>query len=118
MGFTTHIYKCNKCNKEFIYTSRQSHPTSYHKCKIKPVKQMEKKDFKHLNIILHPDTKIDDDIRRHQHEYWQKRINMRIDYLTPLINECNSNGYDLATISKELHEEWLELHEVKRFYKF
>ena len=48
MGFTTHIYKCNKCNKEFIYTSRQSHPTSYHKCKIKPVKQMEKKDFKHL----------------------------------------------------------------------
>lgn len=118
MGFTTHIYKCDKCNKEFIYTSKQSHPKTYHKCKFKPVKQMEKKDFEHMNLVLHPYTKMDKSEKTYQYEYWQKRINMRIDYLTPLINECNTNGYDLATISKELHEEWLELHEVKRFYNF
>ena len=79
---------------------------------------MEKKDFEHMNLVLHPSTKMDKSEKTYQYEYWQKRINMRIDYLTPLINECNTNGYDLATISKELHEEWLELHEVKRFYNF
>lgn len=118
MGFTTHLWKCDKCNKEFIYTSRQSHPTSYHKCKLKPVKQMEKKDFEHMNVVLHSSTKMDKSEKTYQYEYWQKRINMRIQYLTPLINECSNKGYDLATISKELHEEWIELHEVKRFYNF
>lgn len=117
MGFTTHIWKCDKCNKEFIYTSKQSHPTTYHKCKFKPVKQMEKKDFEHMNLVLHPSTKMDKSEKTYQYEYWQKRINLRIEYLTPLINECKDKGYDLATISKELHEEWIELHEVKRFYK-
>lgn len=118
MGFTTHIYKCDKCSKEYIYTSKQKHPSLWHKCKLKPVKQMEKKDFEQLHMILSPSTKLDDQIRLHQFEYWQKRINLRIEYLRPLINECNNNGYDLATISKELHEEWIELHEVKRFYNF
>ena len=118
MGYTTHLYKCEKCNKEIIYTSKQNHPTLWHKCKHQPVKQMEKKDFEHLDLILNPDTKMDFEIRRHQHEYWKKRINLRIEYLKPLINECSNKGYDLATISKELHEEWLQLHEVKRFYNF
>lgn len=118
MGFTTHLYKCHKCNIDIFYTNKQPHPTLWHKCKLKPVKQMEKKDFEQLNLIMHSDTKIDDKIKIHQYEYWQNRINLRIDYLIPLINECNDKGYELATISKELHEEWLELHEVKRFYKF
>lgn len=79
---------------------------------------MERKDFEHMNIVLHPSIKMDKSEKKYQYEYWQKRINMRINYLTPLINECNNNGYDLATISKELHEEWIELHEIKRFYNF
>lgn len=118
MGFTTHIYKCKKCNKEILYTSKQNHPTQWHKCKPKPVKQVEKKDFEHLQMILDPSTKVEDEIRANQYEYWQQRINLRIDYLTPLIEECSSKGYDLSTLSKELHEEWLQLHEIKRFYKF
>jgi hypothetical protein len=118
MGFTTHLYKCKKCNKEILYTSKQMHPTQWHKCKIKLVKQMEKKDFEHLQMILEPSTKVSSSIIAHQYEYWQQRVNLRIEYLTPLIDECSLKGYDLSTLSKELHEEWLELHEIKRFYKF
>lgn len=118
MGFTTHLYKCQNCNKEILYTSKQKHPTQWHKCKIKPVKQVNKKDIEHLQMILDPNTNIEDEIRSHQYQYWKQRINLRIDYLTPLINECSLKGYDLSTLSKELHEEWIELHEIKRFYKF
>jgi hypothetical protein len=118
MGFTTHLYKCGKCNVEILYTSKQSHPTLWHRCKLKPVKQVEKKDFEHINLVLNPNNDINPEDKRYQYEYWEKRINLRIEYLTPLINECNQKGYCLATLSKELHEEWLQLHEVKRFYKF
>lgn len=35
MGATIHIYKCSHCGKEIIYTSKESHPSQYHKCDIK-----------------------------------------------------------------------------------
>lgn len=118
IGYYIGIWKCDECSKEHIYTSRQKHPSVFHNCKLKPVKQVEKKDFEHLHLVLSPNNNISNDDKRHQYEYWEKRINLRIKYLTPLINECNEKGYCLATLSKELHEEWLQLHEVKRFYKF
>jgi DNA-directed RNA polymerase subunit RPC12/RpoP len=117
MGYTTHIYKCDKCKKEFIYTSNQIHPTVYHKCKPKPFKQMDKKDFEHMNMFLQ-NKDIDQATKASNFEYWKKRINGRIEYLTPLMDECIKKGIDIATLSKELHEEWIELHEHKRFYNF
>jgi hypothetical protein len=35
MGFTTHLWKCNKCNEQILYTSKQKHPSINHKCKNK-----------------------------------------------------------------------------------
>lgn len=35
MGATIHIYKCPLCEKEIIYTSKESHPSQYHKCDLK-----------------------------------------------------------------------------------
>lgn len=35
MGATIHIYKCSDCGKEIIYTSKESHPSQYHKCDVK-----------------------------------------------------------------------------------
>ena len=118
MGYTTHLYKCDNCNKEFLYTSKQAHPITWHRCQLKPIKQMDKKSFEHLAYILDPKSNIDEETRHHQYEYWKNRINLRIQYIQPVINECMNKGYDIATISKELHDEWIELHEVKRFYKF
>jgi hypothetical protein len=33
MGFTTHLWKCNECQKQVLYTSRQKHPSTNHQCK-------------------------------------------------------------------------------------
>ena len=35
MGATIHIYKCPDCGKEIIYTSKELHPSQYHKCDVK-----------------------------------------------------------------------------------
>jgi hypothetical protein len=80
-------------------------------------KQMEKKDFEHMNMFLQ-NKDIDPTTKASNFEYWKKRINGRIEYLTPLMDECIKKGIDIATLSKELHEEWIELHEHKRFYNF
>lgn len=32
MGFTTHYWRCDECNKELLYTSKQAHPSLTHKC--------------------------------------------------------------------------------------
>lgn len=32
MGFTTHLWKCNECQKQVLYTSRQKHPSINHQC--------------------------------------------------------------------------------------
>jgi hypothetical protein len=116
MGFTTHLWKCKYCEKETIYTSRQKHPSLYHNCKIKERRQMEPSDFYNLNEILHDrgcKTTAGD-----QFEYWKKRINERIKYLEPLIQELRNKKISLATLSKELNQEWLELIEVKEYYNF
>jgi hypothetical protein len=116
MGYTTHIYKCKYCEKQIIYTSNQKHPSFTHKCKLKERKQMEPDNFYHLNEVLHDKENI---VKNgDQYDYWKKRINERIDYLTPLMDELKSKGISLATLSKELHQEWIELLEVKEYFKF
>jgi hypothetical protein len=35
MGFTTHLWKCNKCDEQILYISKQKHPSFNHKCKDK-----------------------------------------------------------------------------------
>jgi hypothetical protein len=116
MGFTTHLWKCNKCDKQILYTSRQNHPSINHKCKLKERKQMEPENFYHLNKVLHHKGCLVNN--GDQYDYWKKRINERIKYLTPLMDELKSKGISLATLSKELHQEWIELIEVKEYFKF
>jgi hypothetical protein len=114
MRFTTHLFKCKYCEKEIIYTSKQKNPYYSHNCKLKERKQMEANDFYNLNTILHDrNCKI---TYGDQYEYWKKRINERILYLTPLMNELKTKGISLATLSKELHQEWLELIECKEYF--
>jgi hypothetical protein len=84
--------------------------------KIKERKQMEQNDFYNLSLILNPENK---KIKSgDQYEYWKKRINERILYLTPLLDELKEKKINLATLSKELHEEWLMLLETKEYYNF
>ena len=81
---------------------------------MKERKQMEPNDFYNLNEILHHNgRKIS---KGDQYDYWRKRINERIEYLTPLMNELKQKGINLATLSKELHQEWLELIEYKEYF--
>lgn len=35
MGFTTHLWKCNKCDEQILYISKQKHPSINHECKNK-----------------------------------------------------------------------------------
>jgi hypothetical protein len=116
MGYTTHIYKCKYCEKKIIYTSNQKHPSFTHKCKLKERKQMEPDNFYHLNEVLHDKGNVVQN--GDQYDYWKKRINERIEYLTPLMDELKVKGISLATLSKELHQEWVELLEVKEYFKF
>jgi hypothetical protein len=84
------------------------------KYSLKERKQMEPNDFYQMYEILH-----DKGCRitfGDQYEYWTKRIRERILYLTPLMNELKQKGISLATLSKELHQEWIELLEVKEYY--
>lgn len=119
MGHQTQVWKCKFCKKLHIYNNKYKYCNCIENMK-KPVKQMEEKDFRFMNDVLDSSNlkNISPNERNTQFEYWKKRLNLRIEYLTPLINECNIKGIDLATISKELHEEWLELHEAKRYYNF
>jgi hypothetical protein len=116
MGYTTHIYKCKYCEKQIIYTSNQKHPSFTHKCKLKERKQMEPENFYHLNKVLHHKGCLVNN--GDQYDYWKKRINERIEYLMPLMDELKHKGISLATLSKELHQEWIELLEVKEYFKF
>jgi hypothetical protein len=84
--------------------------------KLKERKQMEPENFYHLNKVLHDKGCLVNN--GDQYDYWKKRINERIKYLTPLMDELKSKGISLATLSKELHQEWIELIEVKEYFKF
>lgn len=75
---------------------------------------MELNDFYRLNEILHHKGCIIN--TGDQYDYWKKRINERIEYLNPLMNELKQKGINLATLSKELHQEWIELIECKEYY--
>jgi hypothetical protein len=79
-------------------------------------KQMEKKNFEAMHEILH----INNGKRTcgDQYEYWKKRVNERINFIQPLIDELKLKGISLGTLSKELNEEWLELNESKEYYNF
>ena len=41
MGFYTHLWKCNECLEQFLYTSNQRHPSINHKCKLKKQNKMK-----------------------------------------------------------------------------
>lgn len=74
---------------------------------------MEPDNFYHMHKILKDNKSCGD-----QYEYWKKRINERIEYLKPLMNELKEKGISLATLSKELHQEWIELLECKEYFNF
>ena len=114
MEFTTHTYKCKYCEQKILYTRKQKHQTLIHNCKLKKMKQVEPSDFYRLNEILH-DKKCKITCG-YQYDYWKRRINERIEYLTPLMNELKIKGISLATLSKELHQEWIELIECKEYF--
>ena len=76
---------------------------------------MEPSDFYRMYQILEVES-IEETERLRQFNYWTKRINERILYLTPLMNELKHKGINLATLSKELHQEWLELIKCKEYY--
>jgi hypothetical protein len=84
--------------------------------KLKERKQMEPENFCYLNEVLHDKGCVVN--TGDQYDYWKKRINERIEYLTPLMDELKVKGISLATLSKELHQEWIELIEVKEYFKF
>ena len=79
---------------------------------------MEKPDFNYMYHVLSGETGIDATQKQYQFEYWEKRVLGRIDYLTPLIQECKKKGVDLITLSKELYNEWIELHTCVDYYGF
>jgi hypothetical protein len=99
----------------------QNKKTVFNKCKCNRTtamyKRMDKKDFEHMNLVL-MDTTLDEILRHENYVYWKKRVNGRIEDLTPLINECKEKNIPLFNLSPELHEEWIELHNVKLFYNF
>jgi hypothetical protein len=89
------------------------------KCvKKKPVKQMDEKDFNHMNLVLSEASGLGAIEKQCQYNYWQKIVIERIEYLTPLIKECEENKFDLMTLSKELAQEWIELHDAVDLYLF
>lgn len=79
---------------------------------------MEKKDFEHMNMVLYNNLGQTKRQKEDQFIYWEKRVLSRIDYLTPLIEECKNKGLDLRTISLELSNEWIELHTCVDYYGF
>jgi hypothetical protein len=117
MGWTTHFWKCNNCNYETVYTSRQTHPSKNHKCKTIERMQFDEYTFERMDMILHTGERVKM-TGGDQYEYWKKRVNDRIKYLTPLIDEVKEKGLNLWCISKELNQEWLLLIESVEYHKF
>lgn len=76
---------------------------------------MEPNDFYRMYQILEVES-IEETERLRQFNYWTKRVVERIEYLKPLIEELKLKKIDLSTLSKELHQEWLDLIEVRKFY--
>ena len=46
--------------------------------------------------------------------FWYNEINKRLDYLKPLLDELESNGMELKTVSIELNQEIFEITELKK----
>jgi hypothetical protein len=112
MGHQVLYSFCRKCGG--MWGSRNSKQI-FNDCKcanMKPRKQMKKEDFEILHIIMNDKTMNDS-----TKSYWGRRVVERIDYLKPLISECQQKKIDLSTLSEELHKEWIELNEVREFYK-
>ena len=80
--------------------------------------QLDEYTFKRMEFALHKEDEITKINCGDQYNYWKKRINERIEYLTPLMNELKEKGYNLALISKELHQEWILLIESKEYFNF
>ena len=80
-------------------------------------KHMEKKDFEDMNAFL-KDLTILSHVKQGVYEYWKARVNERIKMLTPLIEELKEKHITLLEVSPQLHEEWVDLHDVKLFYQF
>lgn len=118
MGHQMYYNFCKICGGMRGWMNKK---TVFNECKCNRInsiyKQMYKKDFEHMNTILN-DLSIETTIKRENYVYWQKRVNGRIELLTPLVNECKEKNIDLFTLSNELHEEWIELHNVKLYYNF
>jgi hypothetical protein len=77
----------------------------------KMIKQMTPNDFEQM-YLSYKDTGTDKQTR----DFWAKRVNERIEYIKPLIKECLDKGIDLSCLSRELHQEWIELLMVKDYY--
>jgi hypothetical protein len=109
------LYGFCKCGKMYGKTNGK---TVFNDCKCSKMKfkQMEQKDFEHMAISLQ-ETK-EPNTKKQIFEYWQKRVNGRLNELAPLITELNKKNISLLSLSKELNEEYLELNNVKLFYNF
>jgi hypothetical protein len=46
--------------------------------------------------------------------YWYNKINKRLDYLQPLLNELKLKKMDLSIVSRELAQEVFEITELKK----
>jgi len=75
----------------------------------KPIKQMNEKDFEILYSLI-IDKSINNVLFLNQLSYWKKRVLERIEYIKPIVDECEQKGIDLHTLSEGLHSEWVELN--------
>ncbi len=109
MGHEVYLTRCNDCKQPKI--TFNSKITNRCKCKEmkKPIKQMTKEDFELFYSLL-SDKTLEKKFHKSQLEYWKKRVLGRIQYIKPVVDECEEKGIDLHTLSEGLHEEWTELN--------
>ena len=78
------------------------------------VREFTKNDMYNAQIKIFKSLPIHKDEQR---EYWVKRMENRLRYLSPLIVELNLKNYDLFKISKSLYIEYTFLVELRELNK-
>lgn len=112
MGKETQTWTCRFCGNLHIWNGKYK----YCNCSKMKFKQMEKGDFEHMNNGLQGEK--NENLKKEIYEYWQIRVNGRLKELEPLIYELKEKNITLLSLSRELNEEYIELNNVKLFYKF
>ena len=113
MGKETQTWTCHFCGNLHIWNNKYKYCNC---CDYIKFKQMDKQAFDHMHMILQDNSDVK--LKANSYEYWKKRVNGRLNQLEPLIKELNQKNISLLSLSKELNEEYIELNNVKLFYKF